>query len=752
MEGLALALPAALLAPWLALALLELLNRFGPLASIGLAFDPEVGAAAHTLAFVAAALCVLAVAVPAYRSSRTFNESYIALGREGARGLAQRVGFDVALLVLAVAAYWQLRINGVELSARVEDRFGFDPLLIATPTLGLLAGAALALRAVPLLAQLSEWLAGSRTSMVPALSAWQIARRPLRYSRAALLLTMAVGIGFFAASYSSTWTLSQQDQAAFSVGADLTLAPTRQQGSVSDLWLRNAHESVPGVTGSMPVMQASGQLTRGGAPTRFFALDAATAPHIVSIRGDLAPNGFSDVMNRLAAGRPQIASVPLPGEPVALSILLSARLERPCQGLTDLDCFPAEVAVVLQSGDGLLHRLEMGTLPLGGEPTRLSAPLVMELAGAPALPVYPLSVVAFEVRSIASFSEPVPVLVDFDGIEAQTADSPEWQPTGIEMDIGSWAATAFATQGSPTISIISDPSEALTVRLSKGSQPTTPQPVSFGIRPRGPELPSTFPTVVSDLVLTEIGASVGDTIDLAGLRLPVTEARIVGAIDEFPTVEPGTASSVITDLATTQMLNYRPGRPIDQPGQYWLDVEDQAASTVAAQLMEGPYHSLRVVTRAETVAALQTDPIALGAIGSLSLGFVAAAVIAAVGFAVSAVAAARERVAEFTLLRALGLSRRQLGSWLVAEQALLAVLGIGFGTIVGLVLVSLLLPLITVTQEGAAVVPSLVLVYPLRTILLIDLVVVAALLGVITLLTAMVRRQSLADRLRLGDN
>ena len=44
---------------------------------------------------------------------------------------------------------------------------------------------------------------------------------------------------------------------------------------------------------------------------------------------------------------------------------------------------------------------------------------------------------------------------------------------------------------------------------------------------------------------------------------------------------------------------------------------------------------------------------------------------------------ARERVTEFGLLRALGLSPRQLGIWMALEQGLLVVSGLALGTLVG---------------------------------------------------------------------
>ncbi|MYX73535.1 hypothetical protein, partial [Streptomyces sp. SID3915] len=76
-------------------------------------------------------------------------------GRAGARSSALpapvRAGADVALLVIAGVAYWQLDrqtggSGGGALSGDRHGELGIDPLLVAAPALALLAGTVLTLR------------------------------------------------------------------------------------------------------------------------------------------------------------------------------------------------------------------------------------------------------------------------------------------------------------------------------------------------------------------------------------------------------------------------------------------------------------------------------------------------------------------------------------------------------------------------------------------------------------------------------
>ena len=106
----------------------------------------------------------------------------------------------------------------------------------------------LAIRLVPRLAELAERLLARGRGLVPALAGRQIARRPLRYTRAALLLILAAALGTFASAHAATWTRSQGDQAAYAAGADLRLEPG-PRSAIPAVDLGGALRAVPGVTG-----------------------------------------------------------------------------------------------------------------------------------------------------------------------------------------------------------------------------------------------------------------------------------------------------------------------------------------------------------------------------------------------------------------------------------------------------------------------------------------------------------------------
>ena len=119
-----------------------------------------------------------------------------------------------------------------------------------------------------------------------------------------------------------------------------------------------------------------------------------------------------------------------------------------------------------------------------------------------------------------------------------------------------------------------------------------------------------------------------------------------------------------------------------------------------------------MVERSAVTADLAGDPLGLGVIGILGLGSLAALVFASIGFLVSATVSISERIGEFALLKALGLSPRQLLLWLSIENLMLLATGLILGTLLGLLLAYLVLPFATLTPTGEPPVPAPVIVVP----------------------------------------
>jgi hypothetical protein len=267
------------------------------------------------------------------------------------------------------------------------------------------------------------------------------------------------------------------------------------------------------------------------------------------------------------------------------------------------------------------------------------------------------------------------------------------------------------------------------------------------LRPGRDSLPEAPLAIASDAFLAATHVKPGDIVPLA-LSGGTQAVRIADSYRRFPTLDP-VVPSVIVDLPTYLALLFARQGLVAQPSSWWL--ETTKARRVTEQLRGPPYQSLDVVSRDERERALLEDPASRGVIGALTLGLVVAAAFAAVGFAAGATASARARMLEFAVLRSLGLRTTQLSSWIGLESALVVVLSLVAGTVLGLLVAWLVLPYVGLGASGAAPAPPVHVVVPWPTVLSLLLAMAAVLVAIAAAQVAYVRRLRLAPALRSGE-
>jgi ABC-type lipoprotein release transport system permease subunit len=780
-ESLTLAATAALLAPFLAAGALQLLNWTGPLAATQVHLAPQLSVTAFVVAGGAALAAALLMAIPAFMSSRSFAQVESGRSRFETRTFGQRLGVDIALLAVTIIGFWQLRLYGAPLTQSVRGALGLDPLLIAAPAIGLLAGAVVALRIVPLLARGAEALTRQGRRLVGSLGAQQVARRPLRYTRSALLLMLAVSMGVFAISYADTWQRSQDDQASFQVGADVRVTTPGGAGTVPPWALRSAMSQVDGVTAVMPVERDALQLPGASSLGEIVGIDPSLAADVVRLRPDLTDQPLGELLQPLLAARPAPGSLlSFPEAPTQVRVEPSVELSAVFRRAFDPQ---ANGFVNIPVEDGALDgRLVVGAeivlRDASGIATRFTQDPVPYQPGLQSIviPMAPASEqTQAEIAQIGgSLSGPVQVLA----IDITVTLPENWFATGGHIQLsglsydtgdGSWQAVDMASSGawSPIIVRNQGPAAApsaaqqrpRTVVLDGLGQtgaligPRTnlrPPAISFMAYSLGDLVDAPLEVLVNDAFLNGTAARIGDDVTVR-VNGQLRQLQVAGRLAAFPATDTDRPVAV-ADMSTMQLLRFVADESTVGPTEWWLATDPGQGPEVAGTIAAGPYTRGEALSLAERAQALSSDPVALGIIGALSLGFVVAGLFAAIGLVVSASVSARQRRTEFALLRALGLSSRQLSAWLWLENAAMVgvslVAGVGLGLLIGWVA----LPFVTVTQQAAAPFPPAVVRTDWLSIGLLAAVSTLSLVATIAVLGQVLRRIGIGSVLRMGED
>jgi hypothetical protein len=218
----------------------------------------------------------------------------------------------------------------------------------------------------------------------------------------------------------------------------------------------------------------------------------------------------------------------------------------------------------------------------------------------------------------------------------------------------------------------------------------------------------------------------------------------------FPPLDPD-APFVLVDRQTLERVMYERDAITMRPAEWWFETAPDAAASVLEALRGEPQTAEQVIGRDELAAELSSDPVGLGVIGALGLGTAAALVFAAIGFLVSAASSATERFGEFALLRALGLSGRELSTWLSLENAFLLAVGLVAGSGLGLVLAWVVLPVSTLSDTGAPTVPPAEVVIPWPSYAPIWLLAAVLLVASVMVVSRTIRAVRITSVLRARD-
>ncbi|MEU7944511.1 ABC transporter permease [Micromonospora taraxaci] len=671
-----------------------------------------------TLVWAAAAAtaagCLVAMVLPTLRGAGTYVADMAARSRPNRSASVQRASIDLVLVALAVLAWVQLRRYASPLAGS-GGQLGLDPLLVAAPTLGVLAGAVLALRVLPPLTRFAERFVDRRPWTATMFGMWQAGRRP--HAGPVLLLALAVGGSTLAWSLISTGERSQVEQAGYTVGADVRIteragvAPPNRAAQLATL---------PSVDRVLPAWRDEVRVGRQNVPATVIGVDPANAPGTVRLADRLADGPASEQYQRMVGARAAAGGVELPEG----TRTITGTVRTPVGNA--YEPHQISVALLVTSTEGLAFRLPAVAAPSDGRATRFTVQL-------PDVGGTRLRVAGFE-------ADGGRVAGDSYGLQVSDLKVVDAAGTARPADLtGEWATTWAR---GPRLPVPVSGSGFVTTR------PVERQPewgrmdqesTRFVVVP-APK--AAVPVLMTPQVREALSLRVGDTVDLtlSGATLPV---HLVGELSAVPTT---TAAGVLLDLPAAVDTLIRTDGTVRPVPEWWIGATDPTAVARAASELPG----VTVLNREAVMEAAADDPYWQGSRTGMLAAALGAVLLALVGLMVDVWATARRRLGEFAVLHTLGATPRLMARALLAEQTFLAGIGVGVGLLLGAAVGATMAPLVILTPAAGRPIPPATFVLPWVPIGLTAVGLLLAALAFSAFIATGIRQRVAAVQLRIG--
>lgn len=706
-EALLMSIVAWVSGPALGAFLVRILGRFGPLAELaGSGPGQTIPQNAWTAALIGAVAGIAGLLAPIGPAlKRSIVAEVQSTGRERPP-LWQRLYLDVMMLALGLVLLFRLQFYGGLTTGRV------DWLLLLSPLTILLGAATLVVRiAPPILTGISR-LAASARGLAAPLAFWQTARNPSQFSGLVILLTLANALGILATGLNATLNASEIERSRYAAGSDYRLV-SENNLSLNDF---NTESGIDQAVGAWRDSATVNLKTYRSFPTLdILAIDPRTFTRVTGYRSDFSEEPMGEILGTLLT-RVEVPGIALPGEPGEIGLWIYAEadgndlMRRPLDGNSDRDRLGYFAKMFTSGGESFL--LEMKPDSIAGEDVEAPhEPWLYVHADLPELKQgdYPITLHSMWFRHrtkangqyvIAGIS-----MISLDDLMVRDRNTGEESIIeGFEDAVNVIRHELRGTQNPLSIFAYTrqnSHSGSSSARLLLSyARILSDIGIVFNIADRDNSL---LPGVVSRRFLEATDLVVGDEVEIfiAGQSLTF---NITGVVNYFPTMyETGSAGFMIT---SSNALLTRLSNDTSRSFSFNEVLIQAAEGRNAADLVDASRGEILQLWDADEIRqVIKADPMSLGLRGVTFLGYLLTSLLSIVGFATYFYMSIRQRAHSFGILRAMGMSPRQLYSSLAVEQGLVILTGLALGTFLGAFLNDMVLPGLPVTLGESLHIP-----------------------------------------------
>lgn len=269
--------------------------------------------------------------------------------------------------------------------------------------------------------------------------------------------------------------------------------------------------------------------------------------------------------------------------------------------------------------------------------------------------------------------------------------------------------------------------------------------------------------LVSRTLADQKKIKVGDSINVGWQDVAEQPFIVYGIVDYFPTFNPNPPPGSINAaddaenrnapmliVGNLNRIQFHLGL---EPYQVWLKMKPGASTNELYEgIDQGKLNVTKILNTKQELTKAKNDPFLLALNGILTLGFIISIVISFVGFLLYWVLSLKGRTLQNGIMRAIGLSLRQLIGMLGLEQLLTSGVAILIGVVVGNVASELYVPNFQMAFNPSSLVPPFKVIFESIDFVRLYAVVIVMLLLGLGILSYMLSRIRVHQALKLGED
>lgn len=218
--------------------------------------------------------------------------------------------------------------------------------------------------------------------------------------------------------------------------------------------------------------------------------------------------------------------------------------------------------------------------------------------------------------------------------------------------------------------------------------------------------------IISSSYQEKTGIKLGDVVSFKWSKNDWFEATVVAVVDFWPTMNPYEKNSS-GDYRDFAILNfdYINALTITEPYEVWLSLDDETPiADLYQSVIDMDITATRLDVARQMVTSSKTDATLQGVNGALTLGFITIMAMCFIGFLIYWILSIKGRTLQFGILRAMGMSFKEIIAMIVYEQILVSGVAIFLSIIIGGIASDLFVPLFQVLYNVTDQVPPFVVV------------------------------------------